>query len=114
MALWVDLGAPVTTAPALTAARQVVVASGARLGDAAGLENRLRLPFTATDARFALPSIGWSRSARSGTSRRTCRRAAHGRDPDPLEKSYARMCGLLVRSAHRPSTSSRMDARVVH
>lgn len=49
MALWVDLGAPISTAVTLAAARQgVVVAPGARFGDAAGLESRLRVPFTAS------------------------------------------------------------------
>lgn len=53
MALWVDLGAPISTALSLAAARLgVVVPSGARFGDAAGLENRLRIPFTAPDERL--------------------------------------------------------------
>lgn len=53
MALWVDLGAPISTALTLAAARQgVIVASGARFGDAAGLENRLRVPFTAPEERL--------------------------------------------------------------
>jgi DNA-binding transcriptional MocR family regulator len=55
MALWVDLGAPISTALSLAAARMgVVVPSGTRFGDAAGLENRLRIPFTAPDERLGI------------------------------------------------------------
>lgn len=55
MALWVDLGAPISTALSLAAAQLgVVVPCGARFGDAAGLENRLRIRFTAPDERLGI------------------------------------------------------------
>lgn len=65
MALWVDLGAPISTALSLAAARLgVVVPSGSRFGEAAGLENRLRIPFTAPDERLR---IAVERLARAAT-----------------------------------------------
>jgi DNA-binding transcriptional MocR family regulator len=55
MALWVDLGAPISTALSIAAARLgVVVPSGTRFGGAAGLENWLRIPFTAPDERLGI------------------------------------------------------------
>jgi DNA-binding transcriptional MocR family regulator len=71
MALWVDLGAPISTALSLAAARLgVVVPSGARFGDAAGLENRLRIPFTAPDERLGIAVDRLTRAA-TATQRQT-------------------------------------------
>jgi DNA-binding transcriptional MocR family regulator len=71
MALWVDLGAPISTTLSLAAARLgVVVPSGARFGDAGGLENRLRIPFTAPDERLGIAVDRLTRAA-TATQRQT-------------------------------------------
>jgi DNA-binding transcriptional MocR family regulator len=70
MALWVDLGAPISTALSIAAAGLgVVVPSGARFGDAAGLENRLRIPFTAPDERLGIAADRLARAAAAAQQR---------------------------------------------
>lgn len=53
LALWVDLGAPVSSALTLAAARHgVVIAAGPRFGAAASLERHLRVPFAAAEPQL--------------------------------------------------------------
>lgn len=67
-----QLGAPISTALSIAAARLgVVVPSGARFGDAAGLENRLRIPFTAPDERLGIAVDRLARAAAATQQRET-------------------------------------------